>query len=1271
MTYQVRAADRGRDGGWRRDVDDPAEPLPVPGKRTLSELLPPGEPGVIQAKIEQAGVPSGARPALTALFGSPGGGQPLPAEVRAKMERSLGADFADVRVHEGPEAAAIGARAYARGNHLFFAPGQYDPTSESGQRLLGHELAHVVQQRAGTARAGQAAGLPVNRDPGLEAEADRAGEHAARGERAAVAGGTRGGVAAGDTLQGDFAEDLFSLAVFLLLEALLRQVVDEGLRAIEALQRRRQLQDERERAEREAEQRAARDREQRDSTADGAEALVEVAQRALEVAHGASKEAAKPGLAAPVQEAVERARRAAATAREAPDAEAASEAYGAALAGTNEAIALACAAVAEAVRGHVARAQASRAKVPEAVKHTAKAADAAGEDAARAERAAIAARAEAQAASELVAKGELRAAIEATQRALAAARDAGEHAKAASTQARAASVHASEATQYADDASTAARDAEGSGSVTRLDSERASFGHNAEDVLEDAVRAKREASGHRDEARADAELAAPHVERAEGHADQAAKHRDGAESAAMGAQAGVVELARRQVTEHQAATAEARAQIEKLGSRAPKLATLKEHRRSVAEQVKQIAELAARLTAKVPPALDQLPVLVEQALQARSAAEKARDVARAEVCHEEARVAYEQASELARSIEQQASQVSEASHTADAALDEARKALAQAEVALDSAIRLRKEAELALGRVAMTSNDVVEAAKRADELFSQLTETLAQARQSYELADKKARAAEAAAQTVPGLAIDRGQVGKIERQRSVIEENAREVDGLGGQVESIGQLAVRATEARAQIDRASQDASRVPKATRELGASTRDGGETLTEISRGSTDARNQKRQELLVAGEQACNDVARDVDELRERALAEQYAVVNAAGRLKAVDGEPNPDAPSEGESARRVAELREAELKADVTALQKQCKALREVFDRAAQATELAAVTSTVPEVMAGAAALKEPLAAAWSKHEAMTEALSDVGAYILSREKPRDSAPRSEDRLEGFARAEPEWKPNQFFVRKYKDAWRSLASSGRVLDVGNLKAREQVPTDQSKYHSTFMELDYLATAIERDRSAFVQVGSMTFTALEAALRRSGLDAHADLFTPEQAKADAQQHGIDPKALCYEADGVIWYPDRVEVVQHKRSIAHTPSEKTARSGRSVIELEEQLLGASNQLGGFTADGGRTALGGQPETPPPGMNRTRVINIALPQADKPADLVTPTNDPSKPCYRDIILSVMARKAGDGTNTPLRYTLVDRIQITWRNASATFVHTGNGVYDPV
>lgn len=97
------------------------------------------------------------------------------------MEAALGEPFDDVRVHVGPEAQAVGALAFTRGSHLCFAPGNYDPDSPAGRELIGHELAHVVQQRQGRAR-----GDGINSDPALEAEADRMGRAAAsHGEGAA------------------------------------------------------------------------------------------------------------------------------------------------------------------------------------------------------------------------------------------------------------------------------------------------------------------------------------------------------------------------------------------------------------------------------------------------------------------------------------------------------------------------------------------------------------------------------------------------------------------------------------------------------------------------------------------------------------------------------------------------------------------------------------------------------------------------------------------------------------------------------------------------------------------------------------------------------------------------------------------------------------------------------------------------------------------------------------------------------------------------------
>ena len=95
------------------------------------------------------------------------------------MESAFGADLSHVRIHVGPEAGAIGALAFTHGSDIFFAPGQYDPFTRRGQQLLGHELAHVLQQRAGRVRNPLGSGAVVVLDDALEAEAERMGQRAA------------------------------------------------------------------------------------------------------------------------------------------------------------------------------------------------------------------------------------------------------------------------------------------------------------------------------------------------------------------------------------------------------------------------------------------------------------------------------------------------------------------------------------------------------------------------------------------------------------------------------------------------------------------------------------------------------------------------------------------------------------------------------------------------------------------------------------------------------------------------------------------------------------------------------------------------------------------------------------------------------------------------------------------------------------------------------------------------------------------------------------
>src|SRR5512140_23040 len=89
----------------------------------------PADPAVVQPIAEQ-GVASG------------GGEVPF----RSQMEAGFGTSFGDVSFHGGGAASeasrAIGADAYTMGNSIAMAS---SPTPQ----LVAHELAHVVQQKAG------------------------------------------------------------------------------------------------------------------------------------------------------------------------------------------------------------------------------------------------------------------------------------------------------------------------------------------------------------------------------------------------------------------------------------------------------------------------------------------------------------------------------------------------------------------------------------------------------------------------------------------------------------------------------------------------------------------------------------------------------------------------------------------------------------------------------------------------------------------------------------------------------------------------------------------------------------------------------------------------------------------------------------------------------------------------------------------------------------------------------------------------------------------
>lgn len=77
-------------------------------------------------------------------------GRPLDKPTRSFMEQHFGFDFGKVQIHDNQlahqSAKDINALAYTHGHHIAFDAGQYQPQTESGRKLIAHELTHTLQQ---------------------------------------------------------------------------------------------------------------------------------------------------------------------------------------------------------------------------------------------------------------------------------------------------------------------------------------------------------------------------------------------------------------------------------------------------------------------------------------------------------------------------------------------------------------------------------------------------------------------------------------------------------------------------------------------------------------------------------------------------------------------------------------------------------------------------------------------------------------------------------------------------------------------------------------------------------------------------------------------------------------------------------------------------------------------------------------------------------------------------------------------------------------------
>jgi hypothetical protein len=144
-------------------------------ERTVASRVGATNQRLRRAAVNAMPVPDLVPPIVHQVLSSPG--RPLEAETRALLGPRFGRDFSQVRVHADSRAAesarAVNALAYTVGNDLVFGANRYAPQLPGGQRLLAHELTHVMQQQGSTSQDWAHSDLGVSHptDP-LESEAE-------------------------------------------------------------------------------------------------------------------------------------------------------------------------------------------------------------------------------------------------------------------------------------------------------------------------------------------------------------------------------------------------------------------------------------------------------------------------------------------------------------------------------------------------------------------------------------------------------------------------------------------------------------------------------------------------------------------------------------------------------------------------------------------------------------------------------------------------------------------------------------------------------------------------------------------------------------------------------------------------------------------------------------------------------------------------------------------------------------------------------------------
>jgi len=158
---------------WARMSGERAVALPDPDPMALErETNSPALPAVVMRSAEHSKIDPEAAELVKRAHR---GGTPLDDALRSQLEAVLDTNLDAVRVHTDTDAdaaaRALGARAFALGDDVFFRDGAYDPRQSDGQWLIAHEVTHTVQARGVAASVDNETKVSQPGDP-LEREAD-------------------------------------------------------------------------------------------------------------------------------------------------------------------------------------------------------------------------------------------------------------------------------------------------------------------------------------------------------------------------------------------------------------------------------------------------------------------------------------------------------------------------------------------------------------------------------------------------------------------------------------------------------------------------------------------------------------------------------------------------------------------------------------------------------------------------------------------------------------------------------------------------------------------------------------------------------------------------------------------------------------------------------------------------------------------------------------------------------------------------------------------